>query len=689
MGQRSGGRQRHPAQRRGPTTAPDRPPRWPERRWAARTIRLFVFVVPIVLSFLVAWTLSRSMAVPDGWWERVGRWLFIALIATLVMIVAQRVLRRLLPLAALLSLTLVFPDETPSRFGVALRGMSARRLDHRLAHLDDEGLGETPREAASTLLELVAALSRHDRLTRGHSERVRAYAVMLGEEMELPEEEIDQLRWAALLHDVGKLAVPQEVLTKPDPLTNEEFEIIRSHPGAGQRLVAPLAGWLGPSAEAVHQHHERWEGGGYPTGLPSDGMAMTSRIVSVADAFDVMTSARSYKEPTSASAARAELQRCAGTQFDPTVVRAMMNISLGRLWRAMGPLSWLAQLSLFPRGVVQAGPAVSSVAAALVSLVLAGLADVASTTREGVDSIAVASAALDSGARTDLEPPPTTERSAAGASPTGSTRSASDGDDDPAIETAIETEPTVVGQFPTIVTTPPRSAATTTTSTTILVVTTPPTTPPTTSATIVTVPPPPTAPVVTVPPPTTTIPPFTDSFSLSAGGLGDQVWQPLIDLEADQPPAHATLPNYDTDHNEDPGLTVVASPNGLLTRVPEGVQTWRLPETVVRIAGPVSLSLWVAPDGPQLPGLLEIRAGLFDCDLARTDCVSLIGETVKYTVSSTAFAPVDFDLTVPGGHTVAAERRFELRVATLNGSSNDLWLGYDSLETPSTLAIAS
>lgn len=260
------GRGRHPSRPRGPTTAPPAgtPKRWPERKWAARGIRFVVFVAPIVLSFVVALLLSRAIATPDPFWLRLVRWIGIAIIATIAMIGAQRVTRRFLPLAALFSLTLVFPDETPSRYRLALGGMSARQLERRLANVDDIDLGDTPTEAAESLLELVAGLSRHDRLTRGHSERVRAYAVMIGEEMELDDAELDRLRWAALIHDVGKLHVPAEILNKPGTLTEDEYETIKLHTVVGRNLVEPLAPWLGTSANAVFEHHERFAAAGIP-----------------------------------------------------------------------------------------------------------------------------------------------------------------------------------------------------------------------------------------------------------------------------------------------------------------------------------------------------------------------------------------------------------------------------------------
>ena len=121
-------------------------------------------------------------------------------------------------------------------------------------------------------------------------------------------------------------------------------------------LVDPLAEWLGESVRAVWEHHERFDGNGYPRGLSGTDISFAARVVSVADSYDVMTSARSYKKPMSAEAARAELAACSGTQFDPIVVRSFLNVSLGRLRLMTGPLAWLAQLALLePSGVVHAG----------------------------------------------------------------------------------------------------------------------------------------------------------------------------------------------------------------------------------------------------------------------------------------------------------------------------------------------
>ncbi len=270
----------------------------------------------------------------------------------MVLLAVERLTRRLAPLATLLALSLTFPDRAPSRFRVALSNSSTHQLHVRIDEARRGVLGNTPSEAAERVLELVAALSMHDRITRGHSERVRAYSRMLGEELGLGEVELDRLQWAGLLHDIGKLLIPDAILNKPGALTAEEYEEVCRHPEYGRGMVAPLVPWLGESARAVWEHHERWDGGGYPSGLAGFDIAISARIVAVADTFDVMTSARSYKAPVSAAEARAELARCSGGQFDPAVVRAFLNISIGRLRLVTGPISWLAQVPLFPTSVL-------------------------------------------------------------------------------------------------------------------------------------------------------------------------------------------------------------------------------------------------------------------------------------------------------------------------------------------------
>ena len=343
--------------------------RWSSRPWTSRVLRVGIVIGPIATSFGAAWALSSLITTPTTIAGAVARWLAVAVAATAVLAVTDRLARRLSPLAVLLDLTLTFPDRAPSRFRLALRNGSGRQLQARIDDARRGVVGDTPQKAAERVLALVAALNVHDRITRGHSERVRAYSHTLGKELGLDERELDRLQWAGLLHDVGKLLVPAAILSKVGPLTEREHDIVRRHPMDGRGLVAPLVGWLGQSSRAVWEHHERWDGGGYPAGLAGTDIALAARIVAVADAFDVMTSARSYKQPIPSAQARAELARCAGTHFDPTVVRAFLNISVPRLCRATGPVSWLAQAALFPTSVLSsaAGGTVATVAATLVA----------------------------------------------------------------------------------------------------------------------------------------------------------------------------------------------------------------------------------------------------------------------------------------------------------------------------------
>ncbi|MDQ1681840.1 MAG: hypothetical protein QOH99_381, partial [Frankiaceae bacterium] len=158
--------------------------------------------------------------------------------------------------------------------------------------------------------------------------------------------ERDRLRWASLLHDIGKLHVPTSILTKPSKPTADEWETLRRHPSEGARIATALLPWLGEFSPVIEQHHERWDGAGYPFGLSHNSICRGARIVAVADTFEVITAPRPYKRPIKRDAALAELVRCSGTQFDPEVVRAFLAVDGKRMLWAMGPTSWLAGLPL-------------------------------------------------------------------------------------------------------------------------------------------------------------------------------------------------------------------------------------------------------------------------------------------------------------------------------------------------------
>lgn len=319
---------------------------WQPAPGTATLLTLAVVAVRVVASVATGVLVATLLGRPQHWWGWVLSWILLASVVSMVLSLTHRLTIRVAPLALLLRLSMAFPGTAPSRFAVALRAGSTRRLGE---HLDrDEALvmGNNPVMCAEHLLSLVAVLNVHDRATRGHSERVRSYTELIAEELDLDEEQRQRLRWAGLLHDVGKIRTPSTILNKRGTLDDGEWEVIRRHPLDGLALAEPLRPWLGDALGAVSDHHERFEGGGYPSGWGGADISLAGRIVAVADAYDVITSPRSYKAPIGVREARAELVRCADTQFDPDVVRAFLAISIPRLRAVLGILGTGTLLSV-------------------------------------------------------------------------------------------------------------------------------------------------------------------------------------------------------------------------------------------------------------------------------------------------------------------------------------------------------
>ena len=373
--------------------------RWSARPLLAFVVRCCIVTVPVAASLAATMAARLVFPLPGPAGARAVWCLDMLGVALLAVIGAERAMRKALPMATLLRMAMLFPDRAPSRFQVARKAWSAQRLRELAGEALADDAGErSAAHAAASVLALVTALSAHDRRTRGHAERVRIFTDMLAEEFRLPEDERDRLRWAALLHDIGKLTVTSGILNKPGRLDAAEWEVMSAHPLEGARIAEPLMVWLGSWGRTIAEHHERYDGTGYPVGRGGDAISVGARLVSVADAYDTMTAARSYKRPMATRRAREELARCSGSQFDPVMVRAFLSISVPRLVWVSGPASFLVHIPYFwelqraggqAAGVVAQATAVGVVAtAAAVTLAgpLATATHQAGTVAQGADT---------------------------------------------------------------------------------------------------------------------------------------------------------------------------------------------------------------------------------------------------------------------------------------------------------------
>jgi putative nucleotidyltransferase with HDIG domain len=255
-----------------------------------------------------------------------------------------------------------------------------RRLDKASALLGSEGLAGEGQPLSSArrceiLQQLAGMLEARDVYTHGHTRRVTRHAERIAREMGLPGEQVAKIRIAAALHDVGKVHTPREVLTKPGPLTQEEFEIIKRHPVDGAEMVAEVGD--AEITAMVRHHHERLDGTGYPDGLAREEIPLGARIISVADTFDAMTSSRPYRGACKHKKALDVLSKEAGSQLDPLPVAAFQRYYSGRR-----SIAWSAFIVTAPQrlgswagGLFQgAGAGVAPLAQGLVAMGAAALA---------------------------------------------------------------------------------------------------------------------------------------------------------------------------------------------------------------------------------------------------------------------------------------------------------------------------
>ena len=193
----------------------------------------------------------------------------------------------------------------------------------------NEELSESNERLERAYLDMVQTLrytvEAKDTYTRGHSDRVSEYSVLIGEKLGLPEDQIKTLRIGGLFHDIGKLGIPDSILLKPDKLSDDEYSQIKNHPSIGAHILGS-AEIFKDIIPIVKHHHERYDGNGYPSRLKGEEIPYIARIAAVADTFDAMTSRRSYRGPIDIEHVKEEIKRCEGTQFDPQIAEVFLDI---------------------------------------------------------------------------------------------------------------------------------------------------------------------------------------------------------------------------------------------------------------------------------------------------------------------------------------------------------------------------
>ncbi|MGC1581135.1 MAG: HD-GYP domain-containing protein, partial [Candidatus Acidiferrales bacterium] len=189
----------------------------------------------------------------------------------------------------------------------------------------DESIHLLPPSVVETVTSLALAVYAKDQYTHGHSQKVSEYASLLANALEMDPGDVEELRLAALLHDVGKVGIPEAIINKSGPLDASEWEVMKSHTELGARLLEPLRAMARIQLMVKH-HHEYFDGSGYPSRLSDEQIPLGARIIAIADSFDTITSERAYKKPRTTEAALIEIERCAASQFDPKFVKVFVEL---------------------------------------------------------------------------------------------------------------------------------------------------------------------------------------------------------------------------------------------------------------------------------------------------------------------------------------------------------------------------
>ncbi len=289
-----------------------------------RTYRIFSLIVAVVAAvFLTGFLLERrtgwsvAIAVSSGLLSAVVTWV----VVWRIHLPLRRLARAMSSMAGSGQLVADFPD---SGGGGEVRLIETTFRSLVISLKDSQRARE--RSYVEAVGAIVTAADARDQETTGHSFRVALYAVELARTMGIRGDPLKAIEWGALLHDVGKMVVPDHILRKGSPLTDEEWLIMKQHPGWGYEMLAEVS-FLQPAAlDLIYSHHERWDGAGYPRGMGGVDVPLGARIFAAVDTYDAITSDRPYRRARPHAVAIGELQRVSGRQLDPQVVEAFQEI---------------------------------------------------------------------------------------------------------------------------------------------------------------------------------------------------------------------------------------------------------------------------------------------------------------------------------------------------------------------------